>query len=295
MAKKASPSTPGLAPAPLNSNYDPLKVAPRTYGELRTWHAYRMAHERTKGRLPLPAAIHSPDATYIFAYLDSTYSRQDVICEIGWADLTRRYMLATGKYEEQVDATAIADVAAFLRPKKRPMAPLELLDLAKRDRSKIRLGSDCDLPHLCHCAEELRGHWQAMAATGGNVPQSPAFLARQKDWRISIPLTEVDDFPLCPRDVFEAYGEVIRFWDGHIKQENGERTEGSKPKRRRGRKPDTDAKKDQRVAEAWQSGQYKTHEQCGQAIGMTRKQVKHALDRHRKRPGGKRRRTVAPE
>jgi hypothetical protein len=72
----------------------------------------------------------------------------------------------------------------------------------------------------------------------------------------------------------------------------GLRTEGGnepKGKRRRGRKPDTDPTADKRVADAWQTRQYRNYEECGQALRMTKKQVKAALDRHRKRPAGKRR------
>jgi hypothetical protein len=65
--------------------------------------------------------------------------------------------------------------------------------------------------------------------------------------------------------------------------------EGDKGRRRRGRNPDTDPKADKRVADAWGTRAYRTHEECGRALGMTKKQVKDALDRHRKRPAGKRR------
>jgi hypothetical protein len=56
----------------------------------------------------------------------------------------------------------------------------------------------------------------------------------------------------------------------------------TKPKRG-GRASDTDRKADNRIADAWKTGQYKTYAECGQALGMTRRQVKTAVDRHRKR------------
>jgi hypothetical protein len=72
--------------------------------------------------------------------------------------------------------------------------------------------------------------------------------------------------------------------------------EGHKRRGKRGRKPDTDPEADQRVADAWGTGQYKTYEQCGNALEMTKEQVKNAIDRHRHRSAGKRRRSLrAPE
>jgi hypothetical protein len=69
-----------------------------------------------------------------------------------------------------------------------------------------------------------------------------------------------------------------------------------KGKRGRGRKPDTSPKADKRVADAWATGQYKTYEGCGIALGMTKKQVKDAIDRHRKRqPAKRRKQSQAPE
>jgi hypothetical protein len=69
-----------------------------------------------------------------------------------------------------------------------------------------------------------------------------------------------------------------------------------KGKRGRGRKPDTNPTADKRVADAWATGQYKTYERCGIALGMTKKQVKDALDRHRKRqPAKRRKQSQAPE
>ncbi|HKI36277.1 MAG TPA: hypothetical protein VKA46_30750 [Gemmataceae bacterium] len=67
-------------------------------------------------------------------------------------------------------------------------------------------------------------------------------------------------------------------------------------KRRRGSKPRTDPKEDKRIAEAWDTGHYRTYEECGNALRMSKQQVKKAIDRHRHRPSGKRRRHAqAPE
>jgi hypothetical protein len=58
---------------------------------------------------------------------------------------------------------------------------------------------------------------------------------------------------------------------------------GAAVKHRRGRKVDTDAKADKRIADAWETRSYKTYEECGTALGKPTKQVKDAIDRNRKR------------
>lgn len=60
---------------------------------------------------------------------------------------------------------------------------------------------------------------------------------------------------------------------------------------KRGRKKDSftsDIKKDQRIAEAWKTGQYSTYAELATAFGMNKDEVKNALDRHRKRAGKRR-------
>jgi hypothetical protein len=54
-------------------------------------------------------------------------------------------------------------------------------------------------------------------------------------------------------------------------------------KSNRGRKPDTDAKADRRIAEAWDSGHYPTYEDLANELGMDKRDIERALDRHRKR------------
>jgi|GEM_PF-3806677 len=56
----------------------------------------------------------------------------------------------------------------------------------------------------------------------------------------------------------------------------------SKPKRR-GRKPDTDPKADQRIWEAYEGGGCKTNAECARNLNMTEREVKLARDRHRQR------------
>jgi hypothetical protein len=66
----------------------------------------------------------------------------------------------------------------------------------------------------------------------------------------------------------------------------GDRSEQQERPARRargGRPPDADPRADQRVSDAWRTGQYETHEQLGRELGLSGREVKLALDRHRKR------------
>ena len=67
-----------------------------------------------------------------------------------------------------------------------------------------------------------------------------------------------------------------------------------KHKRQGGRPPDTDAKEDRRIAEAWKSNRYASLEDLAIAFKMTKKEVRHALDRHRHRDSGGRTRPRKP-
>ena len=56
-----------------------------------------------------------------------------------------------------------------------------------------------------------------------------------------------------------------------------------KPSKPRGRKPDTDPKRDKQIAEAWKSRGYANYKQLASALKMAKADVTRALDRHRKR------------
>jgi len=63
------------------------------------------------------------------------------------------------------------------------------------------------------------------------------------------------------------------------------------PRRRRrgGRPRDTDAKQDKRIADAWQTGRFAGYDDLARELGKTKRDVRMALDRHRKRAGKTRR------
>jgi hypothetical protein len=79
------------------------------------------------------------------------------------------------------------------------------------------------------------------------------------------------------------------------RDEGGPAAEEARPKRKRGRKPDTDQKKDERLWDAWRSGEYKTLTELGKEFRMTKREVERALDRHRKRLPKGRQRSRQPE
>ena len=60
-----------------------------------------------------------------------------------------------------------------------------------------------------------------------------------------------------------------------------------KKRRKGGRPPDRDANADAKLAEAWESGQYRTHAELARAMKEGEREVKLALERHRKRQGRK--------
>ena len=52
-----------------------------------------------------------------------------------------------------------------------------------------------------------------------------------------------------------------------------------------GRPRETNVSEDRRIAEAWETGRYKRHEELGHELGKSKLYVRQALDRHRKRSG----------
>jgi hypothetical protein len=64
---------------------------------------------------------------------------------------------------------------------------------------------------------------------------------------------------------------------------SGEDVRGKRKSRTRGRPRDTDPKADQRIFDAWQSGQHKTYADLATALGKSKREVEAAIDRHRKR------------
>jgi hypothetical protein len=51
----------------------------------------------------------------------------------------------------------------------------------------------------------------------------------------------------------------------------------------RGRRTETDVKLDARIAQAWDTNQFKSFAELGKHFGIPEKEAKRAVDRHRKR------------
>jgi hypothetical protein len=62
-----------------------------------------------------------------------------------------------------------------------------------------------------------------------------------------------------------------------------QRGDSGKGRRTRGRPPDTDAKKDQRIFDAWKTRKHPRYEDLARDLGISEKEVSKAIDRHRKR------------
>ena len=77
--------------------------------------------------------------------------------------------------------------------------------------------------------------------------------------------------------------------------EKTELSEKAKAKRKRGRKPDTDLKEEQRIVAAWKTGRHKTYEECASALGRTPREISRAVDNNRHRKRKERKPKLAPE
>ena len=56
---------------------------------------------------------------------------------------------------------------------------------------------------------------------------------------------------------------------------------------KRGRKHESDPKEDNRIYDAWSTGEHKYYEEAARALAMKKLDVKRAIDRHRKRLASK--------
>lgn len=83
------------------------------------------------------------------------------------------------------------------------------------------------------------------------------------------------------KDVRNDYLKVLRFNEemAVIEPSGKDNT----PRAKRGRKPDTDQKEDARIAAMHETGNYTSIAALADELGMTKRVVVRALDRHRKR------------
>ncbi len=137
--------------------------------------------------------------------------------------------------------------------------------------------------HPLHLAgADLQRHY------GKTLPQ-PAL----NHWKVFLRATRSED-ELRAQTEFEwllkwVGGELERV--AAIADQGTQQSEGSgaaeppKAKKRRGRKPDTDAAFDKRIADAWKTGSYRNTDELAREVGggVTGRQVRLALDRHRHR------------
>jgi hypothetical protein len=95
--------------------YDPFTALPKTFGELGTWHAHRMAYVHS-GKLRKPIDIESDDAArYILVRLQDNVTAHEIISGVAWQKLTNRCIDATGKRVQEINATGLSAMASVLR------------------------------------------------------------------------------------------------------------------------------------------------------------------------------------
>jgi hypothetical protein len=150
-------------------------------------------------------------------------------------------------------------------------------------------GYRSDRPEVRAIHDRQNAEWKALT---GLPP-----LGSVEDWRKAAVAAGLGafDFEKATAVDFERVADCIEAW-AMARQANATPPVATAPsrskhegkaeitaKKRRGRKPHTDPKEDKRIAEAWATKQYKTHEDLGREFGKTRCEIYRALDRHRKR------------
>jgi hypothetical protein len=203
--------------------------------------------------------------------------------------------MTTLRYEKTPDDVPIAQVSSS----DIAIAKLSLVQAQAWQAVEVLLAHGAALPLFQgQSSEEILSWFPSVSSIGRSSREKHvAFMAELHAARVRLAelhtqlwrlIDRLETAPLSALTVRQGVGAGRTSDPGGAGQ-----AEGDKTKRRRGRKPDTDPKADKRVADAWGTGNFKTHEECGRALELTKKQVKDALDRHRKRPGNRRGR--APE
>jgi hypothetical protein len=106
--------------------------------------------------------------------------------------------------------------------------------------------------------------------------------------------------PLIGR-VIPAYwrieGKAVILHRALLDQQPGEHKSPKEGKRRRGRPGDTDARADQKIWDAWRTGEHKDYADLARLLGKSAREVARAIDRHRHRRarGSANRRTKSPD
>jgi hypothetical protein len=121
------------------------------------------------------------------------------------------------------------------------------------------------VPHRAHAAiEKVRR--AAMAPESSTIRGNPTLTPCAQVEPQNTPGTDRPSMKLSDPDTAQSGSASSR------------RTTGGRP-------PDTDSKKDKRIASAWSTGRHKTYEALGAELGEHPTEVKKALDRHRHRAG----------
>lgn len=157
-----------------------------------------------------------------------------------------------------------------------------------------RKGPNIELVEYVKAARDAWNFGRQFAATTGR--QMP----RRSDWRAWLALAVEYGYPEWATSE-PPNTDLIAVWivgKARARQEQTSGTadrnqaesgqsegDGEHGKRRssRGRKPDTDAKQDKRIWDAWHTGRYQEYAELARELRLRPREVERAIDRHRKR------------
>jgi hypothetical protein len=145
-----------------------------------------------------------------------------------------------------------------------------------------------------------KARWRKLAEQfPGQVPTTAAefidFFASEYHWTLNH-IAGLDDYQMYAfvnaalrrrKAHYPAYwrieGKAIILHRDLLGRNPEEEPKPEKGKQNPGRPPDTDAKEDKRISDAWKTGQHKRLADLAQVLGLHEKDVAKAIDRHRKR------------
>ena len=119
----------------------------------------------------------------------------------------------------------------------------------------------------------------------------PAICAFPEEWSERLPgcfVSELPDLLQASADLIDVLLDMATRIEGELQAPRAAAPKAAdaasgKTRTRRGRKPDTNAEEDKRIANAWATGRYKTFADLDRELNLAAGTAKRAVDRHRKR------------
>jgi hypothetical protein len=189
-------------------------------------------------------------------------------------------LLALGKQEisskEAVERLQTLDAQFFAQCQ---MLGFPLPEISKPTNEHLQLFGNSKIPYMAARRAE---------------PGAPLYQKGQSVWHL-FPTEEWVQAMLGLRALTDAHRRRAGGAASDPTSKRRQAREGNRgPHRKRGRPSDTDSKTDERVFQAWNTGRYRAYADLGRELGMDRKKVEKAIDRHRKRQQRQARRNNSP-